>query len=545
MSHGARWPPLPVLVLGALAVAADGPRGPRPLPEPIPAGSRRGLVKRTGMALLLLVALSGCGPDPAPAVLAAACSAPAVPSAPWLDTVTPFEGGNDSGRTHLFAGACSAVDAKHPPQIAAVAQGLASPYNIVTAGKAVYLLGGAYGRIGADQQPFVARLDADTLAEQWRQPVPGLGPADWNYPGAIGMHANGDVYAIHGRQLLRLDPATGALRARATLPANQPAADVAYNGFVLLSDGRIAAKSIHRLPGCEQPDFQAFFRCDTAGVAASLLVLLDDQTLQVLQTLELPEHTRFRLTAARLAGEEYLYLPGEEYIHRYRYIQGRLSHDPAWRPSYLGAGQTAGTAVAAFGDWLVVQTNGIPARAPLSIVAISQRDAARQHRIKPFAAATRAGSFMPSMPTVDPDNRRVYAFDGYAGELAALDFDAQRGFSLAWRQPQRSFAFSALVGPAPARVLIATDLTAPLPNFALRHLSLESKRGLMRYARPSAEELVWRAAADGRELGRSTALAAVAGSALTPGAGGSLYVPDVRGGRVLRLVAGHPAEGPR
>lgn len=497
-------------------------------------------LRQPGMAgpIISALLLTGCDATPiAKTIPQIGCPFTATSSASWYSTVAPFEGGNGSERSHVFTRSCASVDEEHTAAVAAVADEVPGVYNVVTRGAGeVFALGGSYGSISQTNTPFVAGLDANTLALHWQTRLPGIGIDDWNYPGAVGVHANGDVYVVYGRNIARLHPKTGAVLAHTRLPVNQPSSDVAYNGFVVLSDGRIAAKSIHRKPGCREADFQAFFHCETAGVAASTLALVDPETLTVEQAVTLPEHTRFRLTATRVDATEFIYLPGEEKIHRYRYAQGRLIEDDGWRPAYLTQGQTAGTAVAGFGDWLIVQSNGMPASAPLAVVAISQRDADRTFRIEPFENSAGKGSFMPSMPTVDVENGRVYAFDGYAGQLAALAFDAGQGFSLAWKVEQRSFAFTALVGPADKRALVSTDLSGWLPNLLLRHLSLKSKAQLMRFNVPRRESIVWREAASGQEMGRTEALAAVGGSVLTPGFGAALLVPDLKGERLLRLA---------
>ncbi len=499
----------------------------------------RRLLVTAGTALWLL---AGCQAVPAPADApdtTASCQGATPPAGAWYATIAPSEAGNDSGRTHLYASACSAVDASHPPAVTASAGDLPGGYNLVTrATGEAFLLGGSFGRIDGGNVPFVAALDARTLRQRWRTRLPGITADEWNYPGVIGVHANGDVVAVYGTHIARLDAATGAVKAQGRLPANQPARDVAYNGFVILSDGRIAAKSIHRQPGCEQPDFMAFLHCGVSGMAASTLALVDPDSLAVLQTLVAPEHLRFRVSATRLDGDELLYVPGDTQVHRFRYAGGRLSLDTHWQAPYLREGQSPGTAVAVFGEWIVVQTNGVPSRAPLSIVAISQRDAARQFRIEPFADLPRDGSFMPSMPAVDVDNARVYTFDGFAGHAAALQFDPQRGFSTAWRVPQRSFAFSALVGPPDRRVWIGTDLDTLLSRAAFSMLGYEQRLWLVRRAgTPPPEDLVWRDAATGRELGRVRQAAAVAGSVPTPGEGGSVLLPDLREARVVRVGA--------
>lgn len=495
------------------------------------------------LALVVSVLGAACtanDTDMAPAQ--SACPSAQLAQGPWYATVAPSEHGNDSRRTHSYAAACATVSAAQPGFDVAEAADLPGLYNMVTREPGeVFALGGSFGRIREGQGPYVVKLDARTMKIAWRAVLPGITHTDWNYPGAMGVHKNGDLYAIYGRHLARLDPASGAVKAHAQLPINQTDGDVAYNGFTLLGDGRIVAKSIHRKPGCTAPDFKAFLSCETTGIAASTLVLVDPQTLAVEQSLIAPEHIRFRATATDFEGAEYIYLPGEERIRRYRYQNKKLELDPHWSASYRMPGQMPGTAVAALGGWIVIQTNGIPASAPLSIVAISQRDAAKQFRIEPFKDSRIEGSFIPSLPTVDEDNQRVYTFDGFAGEAAALDFDPTRGFSIAWKAQQRSFAFSALVGPPQTRVLVATDLDAFLPRLVFEHLSSALRARVMRLdLAPPKEAVVWRDAASGQELARSGPLAAVAGSVPTPGHYGWLFVPDLHDHALLRFSPARP-----
>jgi hypothetical protein len=490
------------------------------------------------------LALAACGAHPDGPPLRLPCDAAPAADGPWYPTAAPSEHGNDSRRTHTFA-ACATVSAPAGPPAMAAADDLPGLYNMVTreAG-AVFALGGSFGHIGSDGAPYVVRIDAATMRPRWRTRLPEISAADWNYPGALGVHRNGDLYAVYGRHLARLDPDSGAVRAHVRLPVNQPAADVAYNGFALLADGRIVTKSIHRRPGCSAPDFKAFLRCETEGMAASTLALVNPDTLAVEQSLVAPEHLRFRVTVTALDGAEYIYVPGEERIRRYRYAEGRLALDTGWSAAYRQPGQTPGTAVAALGDWIVIQTNGIPATAPLSIVAVSQRDATRQHRIDPFRDSAIDGSFIPSLPTVDEVHRRIYTFDAFAGQLAALDFDSDRGLGIAWKARQRSFAFSALAGPPQARVLVSTDMSGLLPRLAFDHLNLGLRLWLMRQGqRPPLEAVVWRDAATGTELARSGTVAAVAGSVPTPGHDGWLFVPDLQGRRLLRFTP-HPTGAP-
>ena len=491
-------------------------------------------MKHTTLVLCLL--LLSC--ERGPLGREVSCADAPIAAGAWYATITPSEAGNSSDRTHTYPAACSALGDHAKPAIAATAANLPGLYNIVTRQPGeLFALGGSFGHVSADNAPYVVALEATTLTSRWRTRLPGLDAGEWDYPGVMGVHANGDLYAIYGPNLARLDAATGAVKAHTELPVNQARGDVAYNGFAVLSDGRLVAKSIHRKPGCTEADFMAFLNCETDGMAASTLVLVNADTLAIEQTAITPEHVRFRVTTTRFKDREYVYLPGEERIYRYVYSGGTLALDASWQPSYRATGQTAGTAVAVLGDFVVIQTNGIPAAVPMSIVAVSQHDAGRAFRFTPFQNETPRGSFIPSLPAVDADNRRIYTFDGYAGRLAALDLDAERGLSLAWSVPQRSFAFSALIGPPQARVFVSADMTALLSDYVFPRLSLDIKKFLARKMTPPPEDLVWRDANTGRELGRVADAASVGGSVPAPGFHGNFYVPDLRAQRLVRLSA--------
>ena len=221
-----------------------------------------------------------------------------IPCTPWYPSVAPFEAGNQSCRNHVYELACSAVGDGHPAKVMATARQLPNVYNAVTRQPdELFVLAGAYGYITESNAPMVTALEADSLRERWRTRLPGMAPSDWNYPGVLGVHANGALYAVYGHHIACLDPTTGAVRAHSELPTNQSPRDVAYNGFVLLSDGRIATKSIHRLPGSSAPDFKALLEGNLGTLAPSTLVLIDPVSLAVLQTVIAPENIRFRLTA--------------------------------------------------------------------------------------------------------------------------------------------------------------------------------------------------------------------------------------------------------
>ena len=509
---------------GPYALAAPPPP-PAPPPGEEAGGGAPGLwLLLPLLGLALVRPLQACGLAP-----------PA--DGPWYPSIAPGEHGNDSERDHVFAVCAPSADT--PRQVRALGN-LPGIYHVASrAPDQLYVYAGAYGAIDAEAGPNLSRIDPDSLRVHWRWRLPGLRVGDWNYPGALAVHRNGYLYLVHGSQILKLDPERGTVLARTQLPGPQAAADTAHNGLILMPDGRLVVKSLHRQPGCKSEDFNAFLACDAQAVAPSRLTVLEPDRLRIVSSLDGPEHLRFRLSAARLDGVDYVYAPGDRALHRFRYDQGRLSLDRGWQPgAYLEPGQTAGTAVAVFGDWVVVQSNGLPACAPMSLLAIDQRDARRQHRHTPFPDSPL--SFIPSLPTVDADQGRIYSFDGYAGQLAALDFDPEQGFRLAWQQRQRSFGFSALVGPPGQRLLVGTDLAGLLPQLLMRPDHCPQRRALLARLprRGGAEDLVGREAASGRERWRQPGLASLSGSVPVPGRAGVFWIPDLAGQRLLRVQIG-------
>lgn len=369
------------------------------------------------------------------------------------------------------------------------------------------------GVLGGRDRPMVSRLDAADLAIRWRRelPVPAEG-GSWNYPGAVAVHANGQVYAIYMTRLARIDPLSGEVVAIVDLPAPNGHADTAYNGFIILDDGTILAKSHHRPAGCEAQGYRAFVECGVEGVAPSALVLIDPATLRIVWTGTAPELIGGRITATQFRGQTYVYLAGHSFVHRMKYRKTRLESDSGWGPvRYRDGAQTPGTAVVGFGDFVLVQNNAIPTRAPLTLTAIAQADARRRFTVEPFPAQADHWYFMPSKMSTDWPRRRVYTAAAYDG-MVALDFDPGKGFTVAWRVPQPTGAFITLVGPPGRRVLVASDATGAAAD-AL---------GAPGHDR---EALVWRNAADGRELHRIADLPRNFGLTLTPDRDGAIIYP--------------------
>ncbi|HWJ96670.1 MAG TPA: hypothetical protein VNQ33_00840, partial [Acidimicrobiales bacterium] len=387
-----------------------------------------------------------------------------------------------------------------------------TPYNMVDQGPdALFVYGGGYGDSPDASGSFVSRVAPDTFNEVWRRVLINTKTTgEWNYPGVLNTMADGGLVVIFGHQIAKLDAQTGSVLARATLPTGSSKPEnTAYNGFDALPDGTIIAKTVNRQPGCTEQGFSAFLQCpDPASAPASVLVAIDPATLEVIDQVELPEMMGGRVTTTVSDdGDARIYLPGATKLYRYTFADGRFAVDTGWGPvSYLKDGQTAASAMAVIGDYVVGMTNGgAPTSTPMSVFAVSQTDSSKVANLQPFADAGADNSFIPSMVSVDPDNQRVYVMDAGAGKLGAIDLENGK-LTTAWTQDQRTLSFTTLVGPSDKRVLIGTDI--PVRTF----------KGLQDY---TVEQVVWRDADSGKELARTSDLPKMTtGILVTPGYGG-------------------------
>lgn len=437
---------------------------------------------------------------------------------PWARTAVAFEH-FDSARTHSFGCASFGGSFDAPNRVTAtrLRGRYITPYNLIADENGNgYVYGGAYGDFPGSPGSFVAKLAPDGKPI-WRRQLfdAPANPAKWNYPGVVALHRNGRPYAVFGTQFVRLDPQSGATTGEVTLPAADPA-NTAYNGFNGFADGTLVMKSVNRAKGCDLQGFSAFLRCEGAlKVGPSEIAVVDPQSMAVLASATAPEHIGGRLTTTRWQGTDRLYLAGAQSMFRYNWDGKALVPDRAWGPvPFMQDGETPAPAAAVIGDWIVAQTNALPAKVPMSLVAISQRDG-RMVRIEPFsdlpfwAAPPPRRSFLPAMLTVDPQNSRVYVMDAGMGLAAAYAMDPESGaFTLLWRVRQRTMNFSTLVGPSDKRVFVATDIGRWCPL-------------LMCLRSFEKEALVFRDAATGRELARSAPLPKMTSGALvTPWSGG-------------------------
>jgi hypothetical protein len=204
----------------------------------------------------------------------------------------------------------------------------------------------------------------------------------------------------------------------------------------------------------------------------------------------LPTTVGGRPTTARFRDDDYVYFATRTTAIRYLIRSGKFILDESWNPGNIyQPGQTIGSAFGVMKDWAVVQTNGLPATAPLSVIAINQGDATQQFSVQPFAKFPVPNGFptswAPMSMSMDPDNNFIYTADSSPGGIVALELTVN-GLRTVWTARQRTTEFLAVIGPRDRRVLVTTAIPpgqVPLQN--------------------TTDFVVWREAQTGRELART------------------------------------------
>jgi len=437
------------------------------------------------------------------------------PNPPWFTTIAAFEV-YDSARTHLYGCAHFLGSMTSPNRVLAYQSTdvYPTPYNIVTEGpNSMFIYGGGYGDNSAASGSFVASVQPGTLNERWRTVLINTNATkEWDYPGVLNVMNDGSLMVIYGYHIAKLNPQTGAIEASTTLPTGTSApADTSYNGFDALPDGTIIAKTVNRQKGCTENGFSAFLNCpNPTDVPPSVMVAINPKTLKVISQITLPEMIGGRVTTTVYNNHNYIYLPGTSKLYRYVFANGKLQADPTWGPvPYLKSGQTAGSAVAVMGDYVVTMTNGgSPTSTPMSVVAVSEADSTKVANLQPFASSGSKNSFIPSMVSVDPASHLIYVMDAGAGKIGAVAIN-NGTLATRWTQDQTTLSFTTLIGPQDHRILIGTNI--PIKFF----------KQLKNY---STEQVIWRDAATGKQLAASDQFPKMsAGILVTPGYAGLQY----------------------
>ncbi|MFF4583622.1 hypothetical protein ACFY15_35455 [Streptomyces sp. NPDC001373] len=455
----------------------------------------------------------------------AACTAQQ-PNSPWYRTLVPFEH-YDSGRTSLhpcakFPGSMTGPNVvKAYPTTADVYY---SQFDIATRGvNDMYVYGGGNGDANPPAlQTFVAKVQPGTMKQIWRTNLSNAqANNELHVSGAVDIMADGNIVAISDHTLYKLDGTTGKILIKQDMPTGESALnDSAFNGINAFPDGTIVVRSLNRPAGCTLNGYSAAaYKCPGAPNSAkpSIIGTVDPKTLKVLNWTQLKGNVLGRVTTSRYQGHDYAYITTPTQIYRYVWDGKTIAQDSTWGPvTYAKAGQTQAGAPVIMGDWVVFSSNGAPAKVPLSVIAIHQKDATRTTRMDPNPTLQPGQySYYYAKVSADPVNNRIYVMDFGLGTASAIDF-RNGTMSLAWKVKQRSNSYITLIGPADRRVFVnanaRSDETDP------------TKYNPGPTGANYKDQIQWRDARTGRLLAASDFYApATSAGTVPPGYGGLIY----------------------
>lgn len=462
------------------------------------------------------------------------------PNDPWYPSLEAFEHYN-SGRSHVFpeatfAGSYSGnntVDTLSSPMV------YPSGYNMSYLDPDhIFIYGGGYGDVPGSIGAFAAKVDPATLEPAWyNQLINTSINGEWDYPGSMGIFQDGFIYVSYGYRLAKLDK-NGTVINTLILPTGGASPEnTSFNGFNATSDGIIVMKSVYRQAGCSIQGPDALLNCpDPSDVPSSILISVNPQTMQVIDNITLPAPVGARPTISTFNGKNYVYLLEPTTAIRYEVQGGKFILDNSWNPGTITlTGQTLCTSFVVINDWVVAQTNTLPASTALDVIAINQGDASRLYRLQPFAGdpipplvaaafstqgpgGVQAISWAPMSVSADPENNLIYASDSLPGEIAAITITSS-GLETVWKANQTTTEFTTLIGPASKRVIVGTDIPGPeIPG------------------NNSNDFAVWRNAATGAELARSPLLPAMTqGTMIQPYYNGHMFF-EGQSGTLIKLM---------
>src|SRR5437867_3659965 len=307
---------------------------------------------------------------------------------PWYPTLTKAEHA-DSDRTALFPCAIFGGSYTGPNQVYAyqspTSLGGVPSYIVTRAPNELYVSGGAGS--SALPGPFISKMEAGSLRELWHTPLSNNNvTGDWLIPGATNFPADGSIAVAQGPYLYKVNASTGGVEKVVSLPTGKnPPGDSNFDGMNAFSDGTLVLKTQNRKAGCTNQGYSFFSCANQSTVAPSAMVAVDPITFKVKSFVQLPQMIPARNTVSHFQGKEYVYLAGSSNMYRYIWNGSTLTQDPKWGPvPYLLPGQSAGTASAIIGNWVVTFTNTNPSNKSMSVVAISQADPNKLVRINPI-----------------------------------------------------------------------------------------------------------------------------------------------------------------
>lgn len=407
----------------------------------------------------------------------------------------------------------------------------------------LYIAGGANpplkGTVPAG--PFVAKADATTGKQIWRTYLDNAN-ASGNWLAAVNLNilANGNIVFAWENNIALLDPETGLIMKRTTLPTGETSpADSGYKHVTIASDGTIIAKNQTRPVGYNEQGTLAIIKGVLAGYKQpnSHLVALNPETLEIIDHIPLPEPVTVPHIITMFEGKIAIYLGTPSGALRYFWDPAakKLTQDTTWTPTPLAEGQSTPDAPSLLHDWIILQSNGIGSKTKASsIIAVHQQDATRFKVIYPFGQLEK-GQFSnaPPKPQTDPENNMIYSADFGVNKTAGIKFNPETGdMEIAWVIDNATTAFQPLIGPKDKRIVLLSNMK--------KNVALEPMFDAL-FTGNYKEQVTWRDAATGRLIAASDFFEPMTfGSLITPGYGGRIYYSSGKGFITLQVMPEPP-----
>lgn len=384
--------------------------------------------------------------------------------------------------------------------------------------------------------PYVARVDATTGRQIWRTYVENANASgNWIGVNNLNILANGMIVTSWSNQVALLDADTGRILKVGLIPSGEaPTEDSHFKHLTVAPDGTLILKNQTRPREIREQGTMAMLKGFRKGLELppSVFVAVDGETLEVLDTLQLPELAATPHGITMHEGQIAIYTCANEHAYRCFWDPRtrKLSLDESWVVPYLTEGQSTGDAPGILGDWIVIQTNGMGGRVPSNVVAINVHDPARKTSIEPHGKLKKTQmSFAPPKTCIDLDNDMLYSADAGAGKVAGIRLDQKTGeMEKVFSVDCHTFTFQPLIGPKDKRVLMLTNMKGAIPGMGA---ILDLATGKYK------EQVTWREAATGRLLAESDFFEPLTfNSLVVPGYGGRFYFPTDLGYLTLQVV---------
>ncbi len=246
----------------------------------------------------------------------------------------------------------------------------------------IYIVGGEYPVPGDERMvgPYIAKADATTGKQIWRTYLDNLNVSNHFIGNAnLNILENGRIAFAWSRFVALIDTSDGRILRTNTLPSGDAEPeDVNFKHVTVAPDGVLILKDQTRPKGCTVGGTMGIIQCSAKGMPLqnSILVAVDPETLDIIDSLPLPEPAASPHIVVQYFEKAAIYVPLSTTLRRYFWdpASRKLSADESWVVKPLQPGQTVLTAASVIGDWISVQLNGLFTDKAASRVAVIRRD---------------------------------------------------------------------------------------------------------------------------------------------------------------------------